>query len=105
MKVVFPREADKVILAEEVKELMTFEDRRDNEQNERTAQFYEFYIDELEAGVKGYIYIKTIFQLMYFSFMHLTIILRNINIFVVCYNQIPMQNLMLSTLMNPMFQL
>lgn len=57
MKVVFPREADKVILAEEVKELMTFEDRRDSEQNERTAQFYEFYIDELEAGVKGYIYI------------------------------------------------
>lgn len=53
MKVAFPCEADKVILAEEVKELMTFEERRDSEQNERTAQFYEFYIDELEAGVKG----------------------------------------------------
>ena len=53
MKVVFPCESDKVILAEEVKELMTFEDRRDSEQNERTTRFYEFYIDELEAGVKG----------------------------------------------------
>ena len=53
VKVVFPRESDKVILAEEVKELITFEDRRDSEQNERTARFYEFYIDELEAGVKG----------------------------------------------------
>ena len=30
MKVVFPRESDKVIFAEEVKELMTFEDRRDS---------------------------------------------------------------------------
>ena len=53
MKVIFPHESDKVILAEEVRELMTFEDRSSSEQNERTAQFYEFYIDELEAGVKG----------------------------------------------------
>ena len=53
MKVVFPHESDKVILAEEVTELMTFEDRRGSEQNERTTQFYEFYIDALEAGVKG----------------------------------------------------
>ena len=53
MKVVFPRESDKVILAKEVKDLMTFEDRRDSEQNERTARFCEFYVDELEAGVKG----------------------------------------------------
>ena len=53
MEVAFPRESDKVILAEEVRELMTFEDRRDSERHERTAQFYELYIDELEAGVKG----------------------------------------------------
>ena len=42
MKVVFPRESDKVILAKEVKDLMTFEDRMDSEQNERTARFREF---------------------------------------------------------------
>ena len=53
MKVVFPRESDKVILAKEVKDLMTFEDRMDSEQHERTAQFSALYIDELEAGVKG----------------------------------------------------
>ena len=53
LKVVFPHESDKVILAEEVTELMTFEDRRGSEQNERTTQFYEFSIDALEAGVKG----------------------------------------------------
>ena len=53
MKAVFPRESDKVILAKEVKDLMTFEDRRDSEQDERTARFCEFYVDELEAGVKG----------------------------------------------------
>ena len=53
MKAVFPRESDKVILAKKVKDLMTLEDRRDSEQNERTARFCEFYVDELEAGVKG----------------------------------------------------
>lgn len=55
IKVVFPREAEKVILAEEVKELLSFENRRDNEQNRRTAEFYESYIDELEVGMKGLI--------------------------------------------------
>ena len=55
IKVVFPREAERVILADEVKELMTFEDRSENEQNGRTAEFYESYIDELEVGIKGWI--------------------------------------------------
>ena len=55
IKVVFPREAERVILADEVKELMTDEDRGENEQNGRTAEFYESYIDELEVGIKGWI--------------------------------------------------
>ena len=46
---------ERVILAEEVKELMTFEDRSENEQNGRTVEFYESYIDELEVGIKGWI--------------------------------------------------
>ena len=55
IKVVFPREAERVILADEVKELINFEDRSENEQNGRTAEFYESYIDELEVGIKGWI--------------------------------------------------
>ncbi|XP_078364127.1 uncharacterized protein LOC144648453 [Oculina patagonica] len=53
IKAVFPNEAEKVILAEEVKELLTFEDRNSNEKNERTAEFFGVYIDELERETRG----------------------------------------------------
>lgn len=53
IKAVFPNEAEKVILAEEVKELLTLEDRNSNEKNERTAEFFGVYIDELERETRG----------------------------------------------------
>ena len=56
---VFPCEAERVILGEEVKEAMTFENKADSEENERTAKFFDSYIDELASRMEGEIRIIT----------------------------------------------